>query len=79
MLVGRTKTWAICERLAGEELPDNIRVPYLIADQDNVADIPSEAEQLEADLTFELERAGAVDRVSYGGIELPASAVEVEE
>lgn len=79
VLVGRTKTWAICERLAGEELPDNIRVPYLIADQDNVADIPSEAEQLEADLTFELERAGAVDRVSYGGIELPASAVEVEE
>ena len=70
-IIGRAKAWAVCQKLAGKDLPSTITVPYLIADRANVAAIPTEDAQLKADLDFGLDG----DRVVYQGLELPKSAV----
>src|SRR5699024_9172432 len=42
VLVGRSKAWAICQRLEGEQMPRHIESPYLIADEGNIKDVPTE-------------------------------------
>ncbi|TQO20061.1 ribose-binding protein [Rhodoglobus vestalii] len=74
-LMGRAKGWVVCEALAGETFPDQIEVPYLIIDKENVGALPTEDEQLEVELSFELESVGSGERLVYKGIDLPESAL----
>lgn len=73
-LIGRAKAWVVCQRLAGEELPGTMEVPFLIVDESNVAEMPTDAEQLKADVDFEALVDADGNRIAYNGITLPELA-----
>lgn len=79
VLVGRAKAWTVCEGLDGAELPTNIAVPYLIADESNIEAIPTDDDQLAAELTFELDESTSTSRMVFQGIEMPESAGAITE
>lgn len=78
ILSGRAKAWAFCQSFLGEELPRDIYIPHLIADADNVAALPTESGQAEAEVEFSLVEVGDRQMVDLGGMDLPESAVAGE-
>lgn len=74
-VAGRARAWAICQSLQGVELPRDIYVPFIIADQGNVDAIPDEEEQRDTPLEFSVEEVGDRHYLSWDGLEFPESAV----